>query len=287
MLQIDLVNDSSRTIVSSLPRPVFSVPGDFNNDHLQDYAVCGYGHLTGGLYWYQQLPDGSFKKNVITETPGAIQAITGDFNKDGHADLLVLFAQAQESIRLYLNDGKGNFTMTKVLEFPPVYGSTSFQLVDFNKDGLPDIVYTCGDNADLTQEFKPYHGLYIYLNRGNFKFEQAYFYHINGCTKAVAADFDNDGLLDIAAIAFFADFRNHSEEKFLYFHQTAPMQFRQYSPPIETYGRWLCMDVVDYDHDGDPDIVLGNYAAFIMINRRYVPNWDMRLPLIVLENKSR
>ena len=286
LVQFDLNNDSAHTIVSSLPRPVFSIAADFNNDRLQDYAVCGFGHTSGGLYWYQQLADGSFKKNVITETPGAMQAITGDFNKDGYTDLMVLFAQAQESVQLYLNNRKGGFSMSKLLAFPPVYGSTSFQLADINKDGLPDILYTCGDNADLTQEFKPYHGVYIFLNKGNWKFEQAYFYHMNGCTKAVAADFDGDGMTDIAAIAFFADFRNHPEEKFLYFRQDAPLHFQTFSPPIETYGRWLCMDVADYDRDGDPDIILGNYAAFISINKRYAPNWDMHRPMIVLENTS-
>jgi hypothetical protein len=289
LLQFDLGNNlkiAADTIAAALPRPVQSVRADFNNDGLQDYVICGFGHEQGGLYWYQQLPDGKYKKNVIVETPGAVHVITGDFNKDGYTDLMVLFGQAEESIRLYTNDQKGSFTLKKLLSFPSVYGSTSFQLIDFNKDGLLDILYTCGDNADLTQEFKPYHGVYIYLNKGDFKFEQAYFYHINGCTKAVAADFDGDGDLDIATIAFFADVRNNPAEKFLYFRQDGPLHFQAYSPPVGQYGRWLCMEVRDYDHDGDPDIILGNFSAYMQINKKYVPDWDMRLPMIVLENKT-
>jgi hypothetical protein len=62
---------------------------------------------------------------------------------------------------LVTNKGHGNFGQEEVLKFPPIYGSSSFALADFNKDGYPDIVYTCGDNADYSQVLKPYHGVYI------------------------------------------------------------------------------------------------------------------------------
>ncbi len=62
----------------------------------------------------------------------------------------------------------------------------------------PDILYTCGDNSDFSKVLKPYHGVYIFTNQSNWKFKQTYFYHIDGCTKAIAADFDHDGDLDVA-----------------------------------------------------------------------------------------
>jgi hypothetical protein len=139
--------------------------------------------------------------------------------------LMVLFAHDDESIRLFTNMGNGSFAVTRILTFPPVYGSSGFQLVDFDKDGLLDILYTCRDNADLSSILKPFHGVYIYRNKGDWNFEQAYFYPVNGCTKAIAADFDNDGDMDLASIAFFADFKNKPEEKFLYFEQDGPFHF--------------------------------------------------------------
>ena len=232
------------------------------------------------------MQDGSFQKNTIVGIPGAVQVLTDDFNNDGWQDLMVLFAHDDESIRLFINNKKGSFTIKKLLSFPPVYGSTSFQLVDFNNDGLKDILYTSGDNADISKILKPYHGVYIYLDKGDFKFEPAFFYPVNGCSKAIAADFDADGDLDIVSIAFFADFKNNAAEKFLYFEQDKPLHFIPHSPPIENAGRWICMDVSDYDKDGDPDIILGNFAKYFINDKTYKPGWDMHTPMIVLENKS-
>lgn len=274
------------TIVTRLPRPVHIVQVDVNKDSLTDYVVCGFGHEHGGLYWMQQLPDGKFRKNNILQLPGATKTIVNDFNKDGWPDLMVLFAHDDECIRLFINNKNGSFTSKKILSFLPVNGSTSIQLADFNKDGLMDILYTCGDNADLSKIFKFYHGVYIFLNRGNDKYEQAWFYPVNGCTKAIADDFDKDGDLDIASIAFFADFRNKPEDKFLYFEQQELMKFLPYSPPIAKDGRWITMDAKDYDQDGDVDIILGNYATGFILDPYYVPDWDRRTPFIILQNKK-
>ncbi|MBD2751715.1 VCBS repeat-containing protein [Spirosoma sp. BT704] len=277
----------SSTIYTDLPRPLQSVAADINKDGLTDWIVCGFGHLRGGLYWLKQQPKHQFTKIPIREVAGAVQAIPGDFNADGWPDLMVLFAHADEGVWLFLNDKQGGFTERNLLKFPPVYGSTSFQLVDFNKDGKLDILYTCGDNSDFSKILKPYHGVYIYLNQGDFQYKQAYFYPINGCTKAIATDFDQDGDLDIAAIAFFADFQNNPEESCLYFEQKKSLQFRPHALPVNTYGRWICMDVNDFDQDGDADIVLGNFSKTFIIQKELKPKWDTHLPLIVLKNKTR
>jgi hypothetical protein len=211
---LDGKNKKQVIIGDSLPRSVQSVAADFNKDGLMDYAVCGFGHEQGGLYLLQQQADHTFKKRVIRNMPGGEQLITGDFNKDGWPDVMCLFAQSDEGIWMFLNDHKGDFTTQNLLHFPAVYGSSSFQLVDFNHDGKPDILYTCGDNSDFSKVLKPYHGVYIFTNQGNWKFKQTYFYHIDGCTKAIAADFDHDGDLDIATIAFFADFKYHPSAGF-------------------------------------------------------------------------
>lgn len=277
----------SAVIATQLPRPLTSVPVDVDKDGLTDWVVCGFGHNTGGLYWLKQQSNHQFVKRPIKEVPGASQAVTGDFNKDGWPDLMVLFAHADEGIWLFQNDKKGGFSEKNLLRFPSVYGSTSFQLVDFNNDGRLDILYTCGDNSDYSKVMKPYHGVYIYLNEGNFTYKQAYFYPINGCTKAIATDFDQDGDLDIATIAFFADFKNNPTEEFLLFEQQQPLQFRPHAPPISSFGRWICMDVDDIDRDGDADIVLGNFSKTFVIQEGLKPSWDTHLPFVVLKNKTR
>ena len=168
-----------------------------------------------------------------------------------------------------------------------MWGSTSFQLVDFNRDGNLDILYTCGDNSDYSKILKPFHGVYIFLNQGGFRYKQAYFYPINGCTKAVAADFDGDGDLDLTTIAFFGDLKNRPAETFLYFEQQRFLDFLPHAVPVSAFGRWICMDVGDWDNDGDPDVALGNFARGFQIQKDLAPRWNAYLPLIVLENKTR
>ena len=276
-------------ITDSLPRPIQTVAADFNKDGLMDYVTCGFGHDKGALYLSSQQANHTFKKSIIKDLAGGEQLITGDFNNDGWPDVMCLFAQADESIWMFLNDHKGGFTAQNLLRFPPIYGSTSFQLVDLNHDGKPDILYTCGDNSDYSKVLKPYHGVYIFTNQGNWKFKQTYFYHINGCSKAIAADFDHDGDYDIAAIAFFADFKYNPQEGFTYLEQTSPNKFTAHQPPITNYGRWLTMAVADIDHDGYDDIILGNFSLDSRgsLNQSgYTPAWDKHIPLIVLKNNS-
>lgn len=276
--------------VTGLRRPLHTSAADFNQDGKTDYVVSAFGHNQGGLYLFRQMRDGKFEKVPVREIAGATQSAAGDFNGDGWTDIIALFAHAQEGIWLFTNDKKGGFSETPLLRFPPVCGSSSFQLADFNRDGLPDIIYTAGDNSDYSRILKPYHGIYIYLNKGNNHFEQSWFYPANGATKAMAADFDGDGDLDIASIAFFADHLRNPGEKFLYFRNESSktgLKFQPISLPIARYGRWICMDVNDWDGDGEPDIVLGNYSRGFLNQEEVKPDWNVYLPFIVLQNDSR
>lgn len=286
-IALDQPDSRQKDLMAFLKRPVQTLPADFDNDGLTDLLVCAFGHHQGGLYWLKQLPDHRYKQIPLREEPGAIHAVTGDFNHDGYTDFMVLFAAGDEGIWLFQNDKKGGFIATNLLRFPPLYGSTSFQLADFNGDGQLDILYTSGDNADFSMILKPYHGLYVYLNEGNNKYKLGWHYPVNGCTKAVAADFNGDGKIDIASIAFFADFRGRPGEQFIFFEGgNKPLSFTPHSPPLEKEGRWICMDVKDYDHDGDLDIVLGNYAQGFVILDDYKPDWKEYQPFIILQNNS-
>ena len=55
-------------------------------------------------------------------------------------------------------------------------------------------------------------GIRIYLNRGDLQFVQTYFYPMYGVYGAELEDFDLDGDLDIAAIAFHPDFSPESRK---------------------------------------------------------------------------
>jgi hypothetical protein len=298
--QVHILNQAQQLpppIADQLVRPIHTQSADLNRDGLMDYVVCSFGHHTGGLYWLKQKNDNSFEKIPIREIAGATQTVIGDFDEDGWPDIMALFAHGNEGIWLFSNNQNGGFIEKNILQFPPVYGSSSFQLTDINRDGWLDIIYTAGDNSDYSRILKPYHGLYIFLHVEGKEmkashFEQSFFYPINGSTKAMVADFDLDGQSDIAVISFFADLKNNPSETFMLFkqhksHGTEKIAFTPHYLPIQQHGRWICMDVQDLDQDGDPDIILGNYAKGFMNEDGLVPNWNKYLPFIVLKNNTR
>ena len=267
-----------------LRRPVHIDVIDLNNDGLKDILVCEFGNFKGALSWLQNKGNNTYERHVIREQPGAIATVVKDFNNDGLPDFYVLFAQGDEQIVRFENKGNGNFEAKQLLRFPPMYGSSYFEMNDINKDGFDDIIYTCGDNADYSVELKPYHGVYIFTNDGHDNFKQQYFFHINGCFKAVARDFDGDGNADIAAISFFADYKNRPEEGFVYLQNEGNYKFKPYTIPAAKNGRWLSMDVGDIDSDGKPDIVLGNfsYPSFIPSS----VDWKQQPAFLLLKNKT-
>lgn len=256
---LDNKDAKDQVLFQDLQRPVEVIASDLNNDGRQDYLISEFGFLTGKLSWMENKTD-SFQKHIIRPLPGAIKSYIKDVNHDGLPDIWVLFSQGEEGIFLFMNKGQGIFESSQVLRFPPSYGSSYFELDDFNHDGYDDIVYTCGDNADYSAILKPYHGVYIFLNDKTNHFKQNFFYAINGCYKAMAKDFDGDGDLDLGCISFFPDLVHKPDEGFVYLENTGNEKFKPYAITGLPQGRWLTMDAGDFDKDGKTDIALGSFS---------------------------
>lgn len=248
------------TILKGLKRPVHSMMRDINGDGKKDIVVSEFGSNVGSFLYFKNSGNKSFKKITLNPNPGALISYTIDYNQDNLPDIINLMGQGDEGIYVYINNGNDTFQQKKIIQFPPTYGSTYFELKDFNGDNLPDILYANGDNGDYPTnppELRRYHGIRIYLNKGNFDFKEALFIPINGVYKAMAYDFDLDGDLDICSVSHFADYYRSPEEGFVYLENIGDLKFKSYSFNGSQNGHWMTLDIGDTDNDGDTDIVLG------------------------------
>jgi hypothetical protein len=246
------------TLLDKLPRPTHAQFADLNGDGKPDFVLCMFGNMVGRCSWFENLGNDQYTEHVLLPKAGALRAVIGDFNGDGFPDIAVLFAQELESLIIFSNDGHGNFTHQPVFQKPPIYGHTYFEMVDFNHDGKLDILASNGDNGEYPSPLKRYHGIRIYMNKGNNEFEDAFFYPLDGAFKAMARDFAQNGKLDIAAISFFPDYKDGPRESFVYLQNQGGLNFTASTFRECISGRWITMDVGDIDGDGKLDILLGS-----------------------------
>lgn len=277
-------------IVDQLRRPVGSQYADINGDGTYEIIINEFGHRTGSLFWLKNVEgDGALRKHNLIGNPGCIQTYVTDFTGNGKKDVISLCAQTDQAIYLFENMGENEFERSTLLQFEITAGSSSFEVVDFNGNGLLDILYTSGDNADYSKIFKPYHGVYIFLNDGVGSFNQEWFFPLNGAYNAKARDFNGNGLLDIAVISFFADYENSPEEGFVLFKNAGNFQFTPYHHPATGIGRWLTMDVADWNGNGKYDILLGNSAIGVFgasdVPEEQRVKWENGPLFMVLKNR--
>jgi hypothetical protein len=274
-------------LLTGLLRPVHSSFADLLGDGHEELVVCSFGNVGGRLAWYSKQDACKYGEHIIADRPGALMSRILDVDHDGKLDLVVLMAQAKEGVFLYRNQGGGEFVEKPLIEQPPVWGYAYFQLVDFNGDGFLDILTANGDRGDFECPPKKYHGIRIYLNDGHWNFKEAFFYPLNGAYKCIAADFDGDGDLDIAAISFFPDYDKSPEESFVYLQNEGGMKFTAHTFPDSYRGRWLTMDAADLDGDGDLDIVLGGvYKTPFRAPEPLIERWQKEGPsVLILRNQ--
>ena len=183
----------------------------------------------------------------------------------------------RSTIGAFLNVGGGEFKkQTLHAANDPSFGSSGIQVVDLDKDGDDDIIYTNGDMFDSLL-VKPYHGIRWLENTGEFPFVAHELTSMPGVHRALAGDLDNDGDLDIAAVAFVphglrVNGVDRDLDAMIWLEQVRPGEFQRHT--IETGGcLHATFELADLDQDGDLDIVAGSFYERGDVNQPAVTIW--------------
>jgi hypothetical protein len=221
---------------------------DFNEDGIPDVATA---HFTYDIFnptprdeMYVQFGDGhgNFRSRVVLKTgSGPVALVPGDFNHDGHTDLVTANSPiegvtAPPSISIFLGDGKGNFTRSdETLTLTPV----SITSGDFNKDGKLDLAIGVVPSTSGATTM-------ILLGNGDGTFKTGATLPAPGGTNVAVGDFNEDGSLDL----FTCDIT--TSKSYLYVGKGDGTFAAAKILPIPISGPFA---VADLDGDGHLDIV--------------------------------
>ncbi|WP_448636447.1 VCBS repeat-containing protein [Pedobacter panaciterrae] len=187
--------------------------GDVNGDGLSDIFVGGDINQASALFIQQK--GGKFMKNqkpFLADTASeCTDAIFFDANGDSHPDLYVVsggYGSFKDNDplfqdKLYINDGKGNFTKS-INSLPEMHVSKSCARVgDFNGDGRPDLFV---GGRSTTSKYPETPRSFLLINDGKGHFSNQIrkiapdLEYIGMVTDAGVLDLNNDKIQDLIVI---------------------------------------------------------------------------------------
>lgn len=242
---------------------------DMNGDSLKDIYIGGTEGHTGKLFVQQQ--DGSFitqDQDVFDSdaesTDGA--AVFFDANGDGHPDLYVASGGYDNYLahdpalqdRLYLNDGKGHFTKAANALPSTLTSKSCVKVADFNGDGFPDL-FVGGRVIPGQYPVAPGSSLLENDGKGHFTDVTAKWApmleHTGMVTDAAWVDLNGDKKPDLILVGEFMPITILINKGDHFEDETS----KYFDKPRS--GFWNTILVDDFNHDGHPDLVVGNYGT--------------------------
>jgi len=238
--------------------------GDVNGDGLEDFYIGSAAGDTAKLFI--QTKDGHFvqkiQKAFIADTYYEnIGATFFDADNDGDLDLVVASGgnEAKQGsayllTRLYLNDGKGNFTPSNK-GWPAVsINASCVRVGDFNNDGKPDIFIGA---RDIPGSYGMPPSSVLLQNNGNGVFIDVTksiapgLEKLGMVTDAQWADIDSDGKKELIVVGDWMPVT-------IFSYRDSKLQKKEEVP--NSSGWWNCVTVADIDGDGKMDLVAGNFG---------------------------
>lgn len=245
--------------------------GDVNGDGLEDVYIGGTAGHGGQLYL--QTKAGGFERKAqasfdLFKDFEDVAVLLFDEDKDGDLDLLVCPGgnnskpdSRQMQLRLYKNDGKGNFEID-VSAFPNAGMNISVAIAeDFTGDGYPDL-FVGGRSDPRNYGVDPSSYLFVNDGKGHFtdiaKSRNPDIANIGMVTGAAWADMTGDARKELVITGEWMATRIFSYAKGHFEEIKTNLQ--------EMMGWWQTVEVADLNGDGKNDLVLGNIGENFYLN---------------------
>jgi len=231
---------------------------DFNGDGVTDGALITFSGITVTLF----NADGTILSTSSYPISGMGPSIlTADFNGDGVPDLAVTENDASGQGNVVVLLGKGDGTFGPPAKFPtgPV-GPFAFYLAtgDFNGDGNADLAVTNEPSAIGTAG-----NVAVLLGKGDGTFFPAVSYPVGEFPGTiVAADFNGDGKVDLAALDNEVGIANYVNKVWVLRGKGDGTFQPAVSTATGTGSGYLSF--VDLNHDGKMDLVIADQLASAM-----------------------
>jgi hypothetical protein len=229
--------------------------GDINNDGNQDIVAASDGN---GIAVF--LGDGAGEWTAVASHPattgGYGDVAVGDYDSDGNLDIFASSPANREStptgLHVFKGDGDGGFSeLDSTLTSLPTNGKWRGVAVgDVNNNGILDLAATAGYTTP--------DGIHVYLGDGTGRFSD----NSSGLpqdedrgSKVVLSDFNNDGILDVAAagspgVSVFIGSIGFN----------GAMVWTESSSGLPSQ-RFTGLNAGDFDSDGMMDLFMASYNA--------------------------